>query len=294
MREATQVTHALGGKWYGCYGIAACPVCQPEGRKDQNALTISLGRKGILLHCKKSNCSKQALDAAIGLEWRFAERPFQADYPKPAAQHTKKNDYARKIWDEGQSLAGSVAETYLRDARGVTAALPASLRYHPAAWHGPLRRSFPAMISLVEGGDGFSINRTFLRCDGSGKADIPKELQKMRLGSSKGGHVPIANGSGPLVVAEGIETALSLPELLSAADATVWATLSASLMRSLALPSVPGQLIIAADGDPEGRASAHKLAVRARSLGWGVETKAAPEGLDWNDVLLTTRSRRHC
>ena len=184
MREATKVTQALGGNWYGSYGTAACPVCQPEGRKGQNALTISLGRKGILLHCKKSNCSKQALDAAIGLEWRFDKSARQADFPKPATQHSKKNDYARKVWDEGQSLAGSVAETYLREARGTAAALPASLRYHPAAWHGPLRRSLPAMIALIEGGDGFSINRTFLRSDGSGKADIPKELQKMRLGRS--------------------------------------------------------------------------------------------------------------
>lgn len=293
MRDATKVTQALGGKWYGRYGTAACPVCQPEGRKDQNALTISLGRKGVLLHCKKSNCSKQALDASIGLEWRFAERPFQADLSKPAAQKSKSktNDYARKVWDESHSLADSVAETYLRDARGITATLPASLRYHPAAWHGPLRRSLPAMIAFVESGDGFSINRTFLRKDGSWKADIPKELQKMRLGGSKGGHVPIAFGSGPLVVAEGIETALSLPDWISPADATVRATLSASLMRSHALPLEPGKLIIAADGDPEGCASAHKLAVRARSLGWRVEIKAAPDGLDWNDFLLATRSR---
>ena len=40
MREPTKVTQALGGNWYGCCGTAACPVCQPEGRKDQNALTI--------------------------------------------------------------------------------------------------------------------------------------------------------------------------------------------------------------------------------------------------------------
>ncbi len=39
MTDARALTQALGGRWHGHYGAAPCPVCQPERRKGQNALT---------------------------------------------------------------------------------------------------------------------------------------------------------------------------------------------------------------------------------------------------------------
>ena len=47
-----------------------------------------------------------------------------------------------------------------------------------------------------------------------------------------------------------------------------------------------GQLTIASDGDAAGREAASALAARADALGWRVTLLPAPEGLDWNDVLL--------
>ena len=92
------------------------------------------------------------------------------------------------------------------------------------------------------------------------------------------------------MVAEGIETALSLASGLLDAPATVWAALSTCGMRGLRLPPAPGRLTIASDGDDAGRAAAQALATRAHGLGWQVELLPAPEGCDWNDVL--TRRRR--
>ncbi len=43
MTDAQSLTMALGGRWYGRYGIAPCPVCQPERRKGQNALNLADG-----------------------------------------------------------------------------------------------------------------------------------------------------------------------------------------------------------------------------------------------------------
>ena len=54
MRSADIITIELGGRWNGRYGSAPCPVCQPERRREQNALTLSDGYKGLLAHCKKS------------------------------------------------------------------------------------------------------------------------------------------------------------------------------------------------------------------------------------------------
>ena len=53
MTEARDLTRALGGTWYGHFGTAPCPVCQPEARADQNALTISDGNRTLLAHCKR-------------------------------------------------------------------------------------------------------------------------------------------------------------------------------------------------------------------------------------------------
>jgi hypothetical protein len=87
------------------------------------------------------------------------------------------------------------------------------------------------------------------------------------------------------VVAEGLETALSLVSGLLRKPATVWAALSTSGLRGLVLPETCTRLTIAADGDDPGRSAANALAERAQALGWAVSLLTAPNGSDWNDVL---------
>ena len=42
--RARNFTENLRGIWHQSYGCAPCPVCQPEGRRGQNALTLSDGQ----------------------------------------------------------------------------------------------------------------------------------------------------------------------------------------------------------------------------------------------------------
>ena len=56
------------------------------------------------------------------------------------------------------------------------------------------------MLAHVDGGEGFSVHRTYLRPDGNGKAAV--EPNKAMLGATHGGSVRLAEGDGPLVVAE--------------------------------------------------------------------------------------------
>jgi hypothetical protein len=165
----------------------------------------------------------------------------------------------------------------------ITCDLPDTLRFHPACWHGPTAKRYPAMVALVEGGDAFAVHRTYLLPDGSGKAAI--EPAKMMLGTVAGGAVRLTDGPGGLVVAEGIETALSLACGLLSGPARIWAALSTSGMQALRLPDIPDRLTIAPDGDPAGKAAAHALAERATALGWQVSLLPAPDGRDWNDIL---------
>lgn len=286
VQDAATLTRDLGGRWLGRYGVAPCPCCQPEGRKGQNALTVSDGHAGLLLHCKKSGCSFMDILRAAGIA------PGEYQPPDPAqraqrererkAEAEKRARQAWRCWREAAPIAGTAAETYLR-GRGIICDLPATLRFHPECWHGPTATRHPALVGLVEGAGMAAVHRTYLRADGSGKADV--EPAKAMLRAVAGGAVRRAQGPGPLVVAEGIETALSLASGLLGRPPTIWAALSTSGLRGLRLPPQPGRLTIATDGDTAGREAANALAERAHALRWQVSLLPAPDGRDWNDIL---------
>lgn len=288
MTNLHELTLSLGGTWHGHYGTAPCPICQPEGKKTQSALTLTPSPDGRLLaHCKKLGCSFRDLVRALGLASGRYPPPDPAAIAraeaKTRAEAQRRSRKAAQIWAQSQPIPGTPAQTYLR-ARGLICHLPAKLQFHPAALHGPSGMRLPAMVALVEGGDAPAIHCTWLRPDGLGKADV--QPNKTMLGSTKGGGVRLMHGAGPLVVAEGIETALSLACGLLDGAFQLWAALSAPGLRSLRLSTEPDALIIATDGDEPGRSAGFNLAARADALGWKVSFAHAPEGCDWNDILM--------
>lgn len=286
--DARAVTLRLKGRWHGRYGSAPCPCCQ-AGRKDQNALTVGRSSSGRLLaHCKRSNCSFAAILAAAGLSReRFIPDPLAAlRYEREArADAERKAGAARRLWLAASPIGGTPAAAYLA-ARGLTVADRSRvLRFHRSVFHGPSGQYFAALLSLVEGADGFAVHRTFLKPDGGGKAEI--ECPKLALGACAGGAVRLLDGDPEtLVIGEGIESALSIPALdPRLTGASIWAALSASGMRNLRLPEKPGALIIFTDGDTAGRSAAHALAERAAALGWQVRVVDPGDGCDPNVVL---------
>ena len=188
---------------------------------------------------------------------------------------------AKALWSEAIPIMGTLGEKYLRN-RGITSDLPDTLRFLRNCWH-PTGKHIPSLIALVEGVDGFAIHRTYLQLDGSAKTQASPS--KAMLGKVSGGAVRLTSRGNSLVVTEGIETALSLSSGLLDFPATIWAALSTSGLQGLKLPETASELIIASDGDAEGRKAAYKLALRAEISGWQVSFLAAPEGQDWNDVL---------
>lgn len=278
--NARDLTLSLSGHWHGSYGVAPCPVCQPEARRDQSALTLADGDQGRLLaHCKKSACTFTAILAAAGVTAGDYHPPAHATLAQRDAERRREDqrraDQARRCWDETQPIEGTPAETYLR-GRGITCPLPPTMRFHPECWHGPTATRFPAMVARIDGGDTFAVHRTYL---------APVQPRKAMLGRTRSGAVRVTDGHFRLAVAEGIETALSLTCGLLDSPATVWATLSTSGMRGLILPRKTGRLTIALDGDEAGRSAAHALAERADALGWRVDLLTPPDGCDWNDIL---------
>jgi hypothetical protein len=287
MTDARELSIALGGRWYGRYGAAPCPVCQRQRSKSQNALTLADGRNGrLVLDCKKTGCEFVAILAAAGLRSGDYRAPDPAIIAKrdadSKADAARRAAHAERLWLQARPIAGTLAETYLR-GRGITCELPETLRFHPQCWHGATAKRFPAMVAAVQGAGSPAVHRTYLRPDGTGKADI--EPAKAMLGAIAGGAVRLSAGPSRLIVSVGIESGLSLLCGLLDGPATLWAALSTSGLRRLKLPPEPGKLVIAADGDTPGRDAENVLGTRAHALGWQVSFLRAPENRDWNDIV---------
>ncbi|MDO5643076.1 MAG: toprim domain-containing protein [Paracoccus sp. (in: a-proteobacteria)] len=291
MSDAHTLTLALRGKWYRRYGLACCPA---HGDKRPSLSLADAPNGKLLLNCK-AGCSFSDVLQALRDRGMIGGRPVPPDPAEIALREAqvketekKREGQALACWNAAQPIGGNIAETYLR-GRGITCDLPASLRFLPDCWHASAKRA-PAMIARVDGLPRFAVHRTYLRGDGSGKADL--DPPKAMLGSTMGGAVRITEAQGPLVVCEGLETALSLSSGLLRGPAQIWAALSASGMAGLRLPERTHRLTIAPDGDAAGRNAAHKLAERATALGWAVSLLPAPEGRDWNDVLCMKKGDR--
>ncbi len=297
MTNAYDITHRLGGRWYGQYGTAACPVCQAEGRLDQTALGIRNGDAGLLLYCRKAGCSYHDIIRVVSTG-SFPPPPI---FPAMNATTSfDKSAIARRVWDAGVPIPRTLAEDYLFH-RGILRLDADNLRFVAGCYH-PSKQHLPALVAKVEGGSGFAIHRTFLEADGKGKAAVSPA--KLMLGPVAGGAVQLAHGPGPLIVGEGIENVLSYQEWtdlrhevgdtscplhqaqnIRSGNPSVWAALSTSGMKALRLPPMHGCLVIAADNDPAGLDAAYDLATRARHLGWVVFIDC-PALADWNAQLM--------
>lgn len=289
MTSAEHITRALRGKWYRWYGVAFCPAHQNTRTPALRLADTKDGR--LLAKCSVGCTFAEVLDGLRGLG--LVEGRGRLPLPDPAelarrraaeeAEAVKREKQAEAVWREAVPIRGTLAETYLRH-RGITCDLPVTLRFHPDCWH-PTARRFPAMVALVEGCDRLAVHRTYLRGDGTRKAEAKPD--KAMLGAVAGGAVRLCEGGSELVVAEGLETALSLASGLLAGPVTLWAALSTSGMQGLRLPARAGRLIVATDSDDNGagRAAGFALAERATALGWAVSLLPAPDGCDWNDVL---------
>jgi len=256
--DPRQLTADLGGKWHQSYGVAPCPICQPQRRKDQNALSIKLSADRLLLHCKKAGCAFRDILTAAGIapgHFEVDEAALAAAAHRDAENARIKLQRARSIWDYGVPIEGTKGEAYLRGSYCT------------------------AMIANVTPTGG--VHRTFF----SKKGGRLSRDSKMMLGPCAGGGVALSEEQGPLVVCEGVETGLSLLSGLLDGRHRVVAALSTSGIKGYQLPHEPGQLIIAADGDMAGEDASSVLGRRAHALGWEVSLMLAPSDQDWNDVL---------
>ena len=284
---AEAIARALGGHRAGATWMACCPVHEDR----TPSLSISTGTDGkVLVRCH-AGCDQRDVIAALRARgvWntserraiRFSRKPDRVPSPETERDTTRRTEAALAIWRATQLAEGTPVEFYLR-SRGIAIPVPPSIRFYAGLKH-PSGGIWPAMVALVTRGTSgtlMAVHRTYLARDGSSKA--PVEPAKMMLGSCRAGAVRLGPVGDRLMIAEGIETALSA---IQATAQPAWAALSTSGLRTLELPLDVRDVIVLADGDDPGEAAAQECARRWKREGRRVQIARPPQGLDFNDLL---------
>ena len=115
--QPEQLVEALSGKWHLSYGVAQCPVCQPQMRNDQNALTVNVRNGKLLLHCKKGGCDFKDILVAAGISSGVVEidqMVIEASEIDRATVVAKSKARAGSLWGYGDLIHGTKGEAYLR------------------------------------------------------------------------------------------------------------------------------------------------------------------------------------
>jgi hypothetical protein len=194
--------------------------------------------------------------------------------PKTAvdiSEYTRRqHDKAKWLWSQRRPIAGTIADKYLRQTRGITCELPNTLGFLPARDGHP-----PAMVACYadDSGDRVdSVHLTRLLADGSDRER--GDTAKITIGSPRGRPIVIApvNDLCGLGIAEGVEDALSVYQ---ATGLGAWAAGSAAFLSSLAdaVPDYVEAVTIFAHPDQAGEAGARRLAedLASRSIETRIE-----------------------
>jgi hypothetical protein len=191
---------------------------------------------------------------------------------------------ARRLWLSRLPIAGTAAETYLREARGYDGPLPATLGFLPAqgeyppamiAAFGVVEEPEPGILSIA-GNAVRAVHLTRLKMDGTGKAGTDRD--KIMIGRPTGSPIALApiTDSLSLAISEGIENGLSAH---AATGLGVLAAGSASHLSALAevVPAFLDLVTVIADADDVGQRAAYDLANRLLARGIEVEIVTAEE-----------------
>jgi phage/plasmid primase-like uncharacterized protein len=284
MVNADFIASALGLKRSGRTHTGACPNCGYRG------FTIQERGGRTLFFCHAGGCAQDDIIEALRAHGLWGDGRGPAWRQPPPRRDETMLQAALALWRRSQPAEGTLVEAYLR-ARGIRIPIPATLRYLPSGRHPATNQVFPTMIAAVArvpDGAVCAVHRTFLRRDGGGKAAV--DNAKASLGPIGDGAVRLAEARRTVVVAEGVETGLSVMQALGL---PVWAALSAGGMQRLVLPAQPfaAEVHIAADNDATGVGQRAAEAAALRWMGEGRRVRIAqPPGTDtdFNDMLRTS------
>ena len=247
------------------------------------------GEHGDLLDLIAANRRIDATRDVLDEARRFLSLPVPESAPTQSQAPPGSPEAARRLIAASKPIAGTIAETYLRE-RGITPLRDyTALRFHPRCYYrqdgetpSGARADWPALVAAITDLDGTmtGAHRTWL--DLSGRKKAPVETPRRAMGNLLGNAVRFGTVLDVMAAGEGIETMLSLRSVMPTLPMV--AALSANHLAALMLPPGLRRLYIARDNDPAGHRAVEVLAERAQ--GGGIEALVlAPTLGDFNDDL---------
>jgi hypothetical protein len=272
------IIDCLTGGRLGTHDVA-CPLCgpykSPRGQRRKVMRVWRFEPGFATFHCGRCGESGYVRD-------RHAPAPNPVRLAKVRAEaaerdRVRKEDRLTKalwLWSQRKPIAGTIAERYLREARGITCPLPTTLGFLPAtseyppamiAAFGLAHETEPGVIAIADDTvRGAHITR--LLRDGSDRER--GDFAKIMIGHSIGSPLVLAPSSdmAGLAITEGIEDALTMHEVTGLG---AWAAGSASRLPALAdvIPSYIDSVTVSIDDDPDGHRHSAALADRIRARG---------------------------
>jgi hypothetical protein len=261
-----------------------CPLCTPFRHSPANrrakVLRVWRVEAGFAtyycVHCGEAGFTHDREGAPPDPERLARARAEAAE--RDRIHRAERLGKAHYLWAMRKPIAGSVAETYLRKARGYGGPLPATLGFLPArngyppaliGAFGMAHEMEPGQIAIADVAlRGVQVTR--LQPDGSGKATFenPDEKAKISVGLSAGWPMVLAppNDLLGLAITAGIEDGLTVFEETGLG---VWAVGGAKRMPALAerLPAFIDCVTVVTDDDADGRRFAGELVERIEARG---------------------------
>lgn len=251
------------------------------------------GEHGDLLDVIAASCGHVDLRETLAEARRFLSMPM----PEPAGSRSPRSRKAstgtpaaaRRLWAASKPIAGTLAAAYLA-SRGIGIDPGnGAIRFHSRCYYRAsnedapdARTAWPAMIAAVtdDAGQIAGVHRTWLDPAG-GKA--PVACPRRAMGNLLGHGVRFGAAGDVMAAGEGIETTLSLREVLP--EMPMIAGLSAAHLAAIHFPLSLRRLYVARDDDAAGSWAMKTLAERAEPLGIAI-VPLDPRLDDFNSDLV--------
>lgn len=305
---------AAKGKWRGIlleFGVpesalrdrhGPCPLC---GGTDRFRWDNQDGRGTYICNaCGAGDGMKLAMEftgedfktVASRIDQMLGNIKFDGTPQRPRMSGEDRRRMLREIWSNSQPIAkGDLVDGYLASRNLEEPTYPGTLRFAPALrdGEGGVRPAMIAAVGIYGAPRFVSIHRTFLKPDGSGKAEMasPRKLTPGEL--PDGACVSLSEYTGGVLgIAEGIETAMAASIMY---EMPVWSALNSTLLKKWLPPDGCEEVVIFADNDLNhaGQASAHELAHRLSAKGTTAQVMVPEEpGTDFADVYQNHQNQK--
>lgn len=267
--ETLAIVERLGGRWNGRYALVPCPAHEDR----TPSLSIRQGRQSILVHCF-AGCDGSDVMRAIH---EVLGHPVLGQQALPVPANDRPAPFQR-LWNEASPIAGTLAQRYLRDIRGITF-LPPDVRFHPACpmGRGPVPRRLPALlVGVFKAWRLIAIQRLFL------DPATGRRTHRMMLGNSRGGTWPAAFAGGAMRIAEGFETACVYRQITGREAGTCFGIRN---FGGFAVGDSIDQVILLPDNDREGMQAAQSAVMARQSAALPFAIERCPAGFnDWAEI----------